>query len=69
MTRAPLGLDATFRRREVPAGKFGHSWKHTEQTLTVKQRGAVRLRQVEAVLPLQVAAEAARRLRGLEVST
>lgn len=42
-----------------------------EQTLTVMQGGAVRLRRVEALLPLQVAAGTARCLRGsaLELST
>lgn len=35
-----------------------------EQTLTVMQGGAVRLRQVQPVLPVQVAAGTDRRLRG-----
>lgn len=42
-----------------------------EQTLTVMQGGAVRLRQVKSVFPLQVTAGTARPLRGsaLKVST
>lgn len=53
------------------AGTCWPSWKHVEQTLTVMQGGAVRLRQVESVLPLQVAPGTGRRLRGsaLKVST